>query len=454
MSKRLLISDGAAAKAVTEYRVANSALVKDIQRALVVDGGVARQYWPTAGSTDPNVVWSAQPLTANDYKLLVNQPAIANINFAIDGSYTYTDDIDENNPATGNGTWLAVAVSGAGQYLIKAVVVAGAGTVGDTLNVWLDAFTPRSFGAQLAVQGVNSVVMDITVAGGVTSPIAGTEVTRRITFNAYVVNAASKVSWTQTQWDLDEHTEHVDADCDLNFFPNGTSTGLADTSGNFFENWHVDATIVPDPVNYTVQVDLISGTAPTGSALGAPLTLDVNRSWKLLATINEDLSNELDVTVGDGTAFVTKRVTMHSLRGAAPSSNVWTTLLWSLRDNAVSPNDALIQVAVNPDGTAFGDSPTRPPLNEDWHSEAPAASDPENYEVMLVVVSGELPDPAGSATGVWLSASPAQLLWELKVSNLSAITSKFAVWNLSIRRVGQPGITKQINLSASIGPLP
>jgi hypothetical protein len=451
VSRRLVISDGALAKEATGFQIAQGGVVKPVLKALVAENGIAHQFWPPAsGSNDPSIKWTTQPITSDRFVDLVSQPSIALLNLLVDGSYDYSDDADVNNPGTGNGTWLDMAVTGTGQYLIKADLVSGSGTVGDTLGVWLDAFTARSFGSQMAVQGVNTVVLDVTVAKGSVTPQAGSEITKRITFNANVTNAATKVIWSNTQWDLEEHTTNADADCDLNFFPNGTASGLADTSGDFNESWHEDAPVIPDPVNFTVNVALVSGTAPTGDALNTNLTLDVNRSWKLLATSGEDFSNVLDVTVSDGTASLTKRVTMHSTRATVIPANVWTTVTWFLEHIAVIPADGLVQVILNPDGTGQGSGDF--PISEDWHSQAPAASDPQNFEAQLVPISGDAPDPVSSSVNIWLPITT-QLLWEMRVLGASPpITPKIGVWNLKVRRINEPEVTKVINLNTGSEP--
>lgn len=446
MARRLLVSNGSVAKEVfANYKVAFMGLVLPIARALCAQGGVAYQYWPPASdSSDPNILWTNQPFTATKYQTLVNQPAVASITFLADGDYVYTSDINLTTPDNTFATWLGIAVTGTGQYLIKAELVSGS-FGGSPLSVWIDAFTPPSYTLTRAITGTGTGVLDISVAAGSVTPTAGTEVVRRVTFNAIIVDEGTKVSWSNTpQWDIEELKTLAPADCSLTFNPNGTTFGDGDTSGLLMENWHEDATIVPDPENYTVDVSIVSGTLDVGSSpTNAPIPLSLVREWTLTAAnAEDDLTTVLDVIVSDGVASSTKRVTMHSAVGEEPSTLEWSSTPWSLFAAAFTPNSAISQVILNSDGTAQGTMTNDTTIEERWLSVG--GTDPENYEAMCVVTAGSSPELSGPTVNVWHPLS-SQLLWQLiTVDTVAPIDLDDAEWEIRVRRIGQPSVNKQV----------
>jgi hypothetical protein len=298
--------------------------------------------------------------------------------------------------------------------------------------------------------GIDTAAADISIApslGGL-SPDGTRTVTRRVNFHAEVQASGTEgtIAWTTVQRDLVEITEAIDADCDLTFNPTGSAIGDADTSGAFIENWHTDTPPVSDPSLFTVQVDLVSGTAPTGPTLGVPHTLDQVRAWKLLATTGENFSNELDVTVADATTSVTKRITMNSQRTAIPTDVVWTTAQWNLDDVADDPNFAGVVITVDDDGIGKATFLNKPgTTTEDWHNEAPTPSDPENFEARLHVVSGNSADITGALdTDINLFAATG---WTIKQNQ--AEFRNYQV-ELSIRRIGGIWVTKLIKILLSV----
>lgn len=143
---------------------------------------------------------------------------------------------------------------------------------------------------------------------------------------------------------------------------------------------------------------------------------------------------------------------------SADTQNVMGTNAWTLDDfvEGVSGEIARCIVTVNPDGTLDGDTYNDPGLvyDENWHSGAPTASDPENYEARLRVISGGLPDFGSPSIGVWHKLSSIRQ-WVLTENDAAPppIRSTTAEWELDIRRndgVIDPAITKAISLSATI----
>ncbi len=233
-----------------------------------------------------------------------------------------------------------------GKYLIRVDQVSGTALTG-TLSTWVDinSLATHTWSLDQSVVGVLGAVANIAIApdNGSGSPVAANRITRTVTFSSEV-RTASDVVWTEDPYALVEMTENKDATCILTFNPDGFTVGDADTSGSFQEKWHVDSPYVGiallvdrflaflvdrfgefiEPRNpeatlqgFTVNATLVSGVAPTGSTLGADLTLEQVREWTLTAEDGEDFNCALDVTVSDGTTPITKRITMNSLRAAA-----------------------------------------------------------------------------------------------------------------------------------------
>jgi len=455
MSRKIAVSNGSVVKDLQRYVIAKGGFAKDIQRALVVDGGICRQYFPAAGDgSDSRIVMTDSAIISN---ASVADPTDAKARVLLLESGNRIEYDDYPNVALAIEPVLNPPLDGTvgddGKYL---VMMSGVG-LGGPLDTWIDINsinTLEEWNLGQLVVGTSQVIGTFSIAAddGGGSPVAATRVDKQVTFIAEVRAAGlDKVSWSTVQRDLVELKEDVDATCVLNLLSNGVGNGEADTSGSFTENWHVDAPAVPDPENFTCRVNLISGTAPTGSALATDLLLSTSRQWTLLATTDEDLTCELDVLVGDGVDSITKRVTMHSQRGSLPTTNVWSaTPAWAVSDDGFEVPEARAIVRVETNGTVVGDTlNSGEQHNEDYNSDAPTATDGINYEAKLTVVSGEAPDSGGPAVGIFHNCN-IQLIWEL-IENDTApptIREKSGVWDLEIRRVGGGGVTKRITLSA------
>lgn len=431
---RWLISDGVSAREVVKASVSSAGINNDILRAVVSKDGMWREFWPAIPSSgDPRITWGTNALTVRQE---ATDPAdsFATITFNRDsGTYTYDNipDVD------GNGIYLNPPVTALGQYLIRVDQTSGDAITG-TLGTWIDLFAAasNSWSLDQTIEGLASALTSISISAddGGGAPVASSTVVKNVSFVSEVV-APGDIAWTDVQRDLTEITSTVDADCILTFNPSGFATGDANT-GSFNENWHVLSPSVPDPINFTVNVVLVSGTAPDGDALGVDLTLDLVRSWTLPATSGEDVNCELDVTVGDGVNTVTKVVTMHSQRTANASSNVWTTAQWFLVDE-FAPYGAT--VTIDSDGTAIGEILTALVESEDWNGDAPTAPDPQNYEVMLHNLTGISNLITGSAIETWVNLA-STAAWSV------TITGQFQAWtwDISLRRVGGASVVKRV----------
>ena len=337
--------------------------------------------------------------------------------------------------------------------------------------LWTDLNSASEFVYSLdqTVVGVLGAVVEITIAAddGAGLPESGTEVVKSITFSSEVRDE-NKVIWSPTQYDLVEIKESVDATCDLIFNPSGFAIGDADTSGSFNEAWHQDSpnVLVRDIIDrfanqivdrfgnivssraaeYTVNVTLVSGTAPTGSALGVELSLDDIHQWTLSATSGENLVNALDVTVSDGVTPITKRITMNSQRTEESATPVWTTDEWTLSDVAFPQALALIAdytitFPVAADATGRVDNASGGGVQETdaWLPGGETAAD---YEVMLLNTSGA--DGLISHTsGVWYSlASQQQFI--IQYATVAGLRAR--EYTASIRKIGDIAVVKVVNL--------
>jgi hypothetical protein len=361
------------------------------------------------------------------------------------GTYTY-----KNFPnADVSAVYLNPPVTGAGQYLIRVDQTAGPLMEGQ-LATWIDLWSLSShyFALHQNSVGSSSATANITLAedDGGGSPLAGTTQVKVVTFNSSVTGS-SYVSWGTAQRDLVEIKEAVDADCVLTFNPEGWAAGYADTSGAFTENWHMLSPSAIFPASFTVNAVLVSGTAPTGSALSTNLTLDQVRSWTLLATSDENLSCELDVTVSDGVVSSTTRVTMNSQRSEDSATPVWTTDAWSLSDVAFPQALALVgqvKITYKTDGTANGridnQSGGEEQEAEDW---LPIGEDKADYEVRLTSISGSS-GLISHTSGVWYSLNTQQ---QFLIDYTTLTVLRVYSYAADVRKIGDLAVSKTITLN-------
>ena len=340
--------------------------------------------------------------------------------------------------------------------------------------VWTDLNSAASFVYSLdeTIVGALTALANISIAtddgGGL--PVTVTIVTKAVTFNSEV-RITGDIAWNTEQHDLVEIKESVDATCDLIFNPSGFAIGDADTSGSFNEAWHIESpnvlinaiidrfantivdrfgnTIVSRSDEFTVKVVLVSGTAPTGSALGVELSLDEVRQWTLTAVSGENLTNALDVTVSDGVTPVTKRITMNSQRTAPTTFNEWTETPWFLAD--IDAFNGYEEITFFTNGIANAQRFTAGTVQEaeEWHSEYPTPSDNSNYEVRYDHISGEVDLITGSAVGVWLSLS-FQRSWRMPTSGGQ---HREYVGDISVRRIGDIAVVKRVTSDVGVGAI-
>ncbi len=444
MAQRFLISDGDVVKTVTGWRIAVGGVVKDVLKATVADAGIARQYYPAATSPsggDPRITWSTATILVRQQSQTISSASIW-FDRSI-GVFIYNNYPNQN----AQGTYIqpALTAGDTGQYLIRVTSISGSVVTGSPTGVWLDLSADAQYLWELVQSVVGTLVASYTISiaadDGGGNPVANSQVDRIVNFNSEVTGA-SDIGWSDIQRDLVDIKLGEDGNCILTFNQDGTAVGSAHTSGAFVENW-----LSGTGEDMTVRVDMVSGTPPSGSALAFDLPLDQVRKWTLNATqvsntVGENFVNEMDVTVTDNLLSTTKRITMHSWRQIPNTETIFTsepTWLLSETTNTVS-NQAFIEVFT--DGTLTGKVTSDFPYDEVWHSEAPAASDPEKYEVMLVNQTGKSIGIIGPATDVWLSLATSQA-WTFTWDDPT-----YQLWELllRIRRIGQVSVNKEVKV--------
>jgi hypothetical protein len=129
---------------------------------------------------------------------------------------------------------------------------------------------------------------------------------------------------------------------------------------------------------------------------------------------------------------------------------VWTTA--PLGVTGFSPlagsGDAVATVTMNMNGVGEGTySPNGSGFSEDWHNGAPAASNPEDYEVYLSVASGLAPD-TGPAVDTWFPLSSSRV-WTLTADGTTVVLLQ-GWWDITVRLIGDASsaVTKRIAVQA------
>lgn len=451
MARRWVVSDGSNAQEVQTAKVAVGGVVKPIQRACVAEAGIVRQFYPPAGGlADTRISMTSTAINVS-HRVIDPLDALAEIVFTrVSGQFSYTNSPFANVIDSFLNPGLDGTAGDDGKYIIKVDQVSGS-TITGTLGTWIDINSAASFTWSLAqsVVGSSTAVANISVAAdnGSGLPEPGTTVTKQATFLAEVT-VTNKNIWSTEQRDLVEVKEAEDADCSLTMSPDGFATGSADTSGAFVENWHAQAPTASDSSGYSVKATLVSGTAPTGSALGVALSLDQVREWTLLATSGENLSCELDVEVDTipASSAVVKRVTMNSQRTDDSATPVWTSDEWTLSDVAFPQALALvttytIALPAAADATGRADNASGGGIQE-TEAWLPVGETSSDYEVKISLVSGAS-GLVSHLVDVWYNLNLGQTFVIEYATTANLKTREFTI---SVRKIGDIAVTKTINI--------
>lgn len=146
-----------------------------------------------------------------------------------------------------------------------------------------------------------------------------------------------------------------------------------------------------------------------------------------------------------------------------PTQNTWTSAQWfPVASDFGNDAEAAAIVRILSTGVAqgvawsqsFGEQIQH---QENWHSGAPTAGDPQDYQVRLTLLSGSAPDAGGPAVSVWHRLNTSRI-WELRVIDTPGPGTpppKVAQWLIDIRKapIGEPAqgaVTKLVTLEATV----
>jgi hypothetical protein len=422
---------------VEGQQVAKGGVIRRVQRALVACGGTAIEFHPRTAVTEDQIFFTSTEIDTVEIEASPNDAESATLFEVASGKYYWapTDGVTQSD------YFLRPPTDNTGQFLIRADLISQSGglLIGPPTGVWDDIHVNGplynwSWRLNQSGVGIATMELDISIAqdDGAGNPLAGTTVVKRVNYFSQVGTDA--LSWSAVPWAIEELKVNQTADCVLRFENNGSAFGEGDTSGNFTESWSDGP-----QANYTVQVDVVSGTPPSGDALGVPLTLDLERSWNLTANADEDLSCELDVTVTDELSnFVVKRVTMHSQHTFISDDLAWTTD--QINFQVETPTDQTVEFILKSDTNGLANidgSDPAIPIELPWHNLAPNPPDSTDYETRLRVLSGISPNNGIDPDGVWLNAGSVRT-WRWQIfPDVDTKTLPMAVeWGY--RRLGQP----------------
>jgi hypothetical protein len=459
------------------FVIAVSGVAKTVGRALVAKDGIAREFWPpTVDECDP-IVLTTDTETSWDIEAQ-NSPdgvpkAIANFD-----ARTGRIEISVNDGTTAFIQVINPAPRAKGLFIFKVDVISGS-VDGSPTAAWTDVLDLGTTGVfEYSVsnntgtvgQALGQIDFSIAQDDGAGAPLAGTTVVKTIDFIAELTG--SNLTMTTIPWILECIKVQEDAIIHVLTTPI-ESEGEAFVTGNEC-NQEVIREIYAQEWNssFTVQVDQISGDAISGPDLGVELTTDVRRTWFIEATTDgEDFNAVIDLTISDGTASVTKRITLHVQRtdeDAVSDISTDFTQFDSIKDVFIQPDDetplqdTITQISFNPDGTVTALTSAGPYVNfpQIWNNDSPAVTDPENFEVRCRVgplFGDDIPD--GEPLDVFLNLSSSRIWqYEVLVSDFGNFfareiieTSEFFA---DVQEVGRPDTrqTKRFFMQCGISP--
>lgn len=439
---RAAVTYGGLVQDADKLRVVKDGVVQNVDRALVVCDGVARQFWPRTDFSTFVVTWDTTELTSTDVRV---DPldAQAAIQFILGDGFAYLDNTPPGEVL--RASYVSPPIFATEQLLLRWNTVSGTLASNVTENVWFDMFS--NGGAFIAAIFLDQTVLgalqasaDIDIADDTGGGTPGTIITKRVNFHAEVLDSTD-VTMSTLQWDLVHNAIDDDGVCRLELLIDSSVSGYEGPALSRFEQFGAAG---GDSSNFTAQLDLISGDAPTGPALATPHTVDETIAWELRADADtEDFTGEYDLTVVGLTNQVTKRVTMHVTRVDDPSfvDPTWATTTDIEEGNL--PDSASATLDHNIDGTAdFSASGFTPPAGwpRNWHTGAPTP-DAENYEVRM-----ESNSPlTGSPLNTWLPANVAYQ-WVLAFGS-PAVQQVSADAQWIYRQIGRPSTEVVHNVS-------
>jgi hypothetical protein len=456
---------------VEQFYISLNDVSNSVAEGYVADLGVVRQFWPptlTADdpivmTTDTELSYAAHPVSEGEVRAVCNYDARTGRLVLSDEDTVYFSSV------------LAPPPRSAGQFVCRFTTVSGDIVTHFIDDTWHDVFEegnlgvfenylPNSFPVQSFLLGEGT--FSIAVDDGAGAPVGGTIVSKTIDFRAELVG--DNLSWTTAPWSLTDVQYNERAFVIFLSVPSGLGrANEATCTGN--ENiYQVISEIyaVEWGPQFTIQVDVIAG-AVTGEPTGIALSTDVRRAWEVAADIPQTSNSAtIDVTISDGISAVTKQVTMlaqYDFDGPGnpgdPSEisdnftqydrieDSWLEGVFPL------PATSRITLTIYSDGTINAIAKNRGQritFPQDWHVDAPAPADPNDYECRLTVTGDPL-EAGSDAVGVWLNLS-SSYAWSYFTDGTGEAPQtgirNDGVWVLEVRESGNPSNVKQKTLDA------
>jgi hypothetical protein len=331
-----------------------------------------------------------------------------------------------------------------------------------TVGVYAN-YLPNTTG--VAGQVLGEATVSFALDDGAGNPVAPTIVNKTINFIAEVVG--SNFAMTEIPWSLEDIRINEIAIARVTTKPDGILRGFENTVEARSE---VYAVTWGD--NFQVKVDVLAG-AVVGDDTGVWLSTDERRDWNVIAwNLGDDLTATIDLTITDGVTEVTKQITLHAQQTEESATSELSDDFVGydeIYDEYIQPSGGpstitRATITFDPDGTVDADRLVQGAVAgfpQDWNTSAPAVPDPENFEIMCQVVSGDSPDfggpdPDSDAINVWLNLNTARS-WHVDVTVADWLEETFSedgTWDISIREVGRPSTmkTKRVRMVAVVIP--
>jgi hypothetical protein len=451
---------------VEQFIISLNGVSNSIAEGYVSDAGVVRQFWPSTLTADDPIVmttdtelsYAAHPVSEGEVRAVCNYDARTGRLVLSNEDTVYFSSV------------LAPPPRSAGQYVCRFTTVSGGIVTHFVDDTWHDVFEegnlgvfenylPNSFPVQSFLLGEGT--FSIAVDDGAGAPVGGTIVSKTIDFKAELVG--DNLSWTTAPWSLTDVQFNEEAFVIFLSVPSGLGrANEATCTGN--ENiYQVISEIyaVEWGPQFTIQVDVVAG-AVTGEDTGVALSTDVRRAWRVDAdTPQTSNSATIDVTISDGISSVTKQVTMLAQYDFDGPGNPGDpseisdnfTQYDRIDDNWLEgvfplPATSRITLTIYSDGTINAIAKNRGQdsnFPQDWHVDAPAPADPNDYECRLTV-TGDALQAGSDATDVWLNLSTAHA-WSYFIDGTGEAggisIGAVGEWILEVRESGNPSNVKQ-----------
>jgi hypothetical protein len=450
---------------VARFVIAMDGEAKEVGKGWVAEYGVVRQFWPPTTelgdalvmTTDAELSFATENLGEGAPKAICNFDARTGLIWLSElGGQRFVQAIGPAPREKGKFLWKFDIVSGN--------VVADSG---DPIGVWVDMLSEGTLGikeysltnAQGAISvEVGQATVSVAEDDGLGAPVVGTEISKAINFQAEITGP--NLVLTSVPWTLDHVTVNEPAITRITVtpLPGALVFGYEGSSLEESEVYAIDWN--PEIM---VQAKVLSG-AVTGDEIDVFISTDQIRQWVVEApNLGDDNSAEVSLKITDGVSEVSKYIMMHAQQNDESSSSSLSDEFTQFDRIADSYHDfegtgdpvpdISVDVIFNSDGTVTASSASLggPLYNfpQDWNNAAPALSDPENYEIQMVVNSG--PVPNGPAADIWWNLS-SNRNWGviLTADDLTAgthgVIQQTSDITISIREVGRPSTVKSKNM--------